>query len=583
MRRSLTRWLAIGLVAGLVLAAVPLLSAESPVEGTWKVTALPGGDELALWLVRVEEKDGKPQATLLSAGSADLKNYTVEATRADDQSLRLTLKSKVSNQQFSVVGHVPKGETKPKRLLGSIGFQGGRDIGWLERSDLKELPAGKTAARGPAAEALQTAGQSADPKKPEVDPKKLTADLSAVVQKYPTHPAAVFAAFELVRVGVDMQEADVELRKRAEQALKLVAPYGREMELQVTRQIGQALTQAPPSHKNYLKTIAPVAHEYAVKAQKLLTADDPADTQAAVLKTLADSLRRIGKSEEAKTVQEKLAKLEETLDQEYLKGAIAFKVEPFAGRKAEGNRVALVELFTGVQCPPCVAADLAFDAALKAYKPTDVVFLQYHLHIPGPDPLTNGDSEKRGEFYGVEGTPYVFLNGQLVKGPEGQGVGGFAEHAEPRYKYLRAEIDPKLEGEAQATMKITAERKAPRVETQIEVSGLKRTGDHVRLHVVLVEDTVRYLGGNGQRLHHHAVRSLPRGADGIPLKQAATKERVALDLNQVRKSLDDYLNTFAGTFPEEDRPLDLKQLKVIAFIQDHKTKEVLHAAQAEVP
>ena len=58
--------------------------------------------------------------------------------------------------------------------------------------------------------------------------------------------------------------------------------------------------------------------------------------------------------------------------------------------------MALVELFTGAQCPPCVAADIAFDAeAVKSYKAADVVLLQYHLHIPGPDPLTNADSEKR--------------------------------------------------------------------------------------------------------------------------------------------------------------------------------------------
>ena len=54
-----------------------------------------------------------------------------------------------------------------------------------------------------------------------------------------------------------------------------------------------------------------------------------------------------------------------------------------------GTVPVLVELFTGAECPPCVAADLAFDALGKTYKPTDVVLLEYHLHIPGPDALTN--------------------------------------------------------------------------------------------------------------------------------------------------------------------------------------------------
>ena len=52
-----------------------------------------------------------------------------------------------------------------------------------------------------------------------------------------------------------------------------------------------------------------------------------------------------------------------------------------------------MELFTGAQCPPCVAADVAFDVLEKTYKPADLVLIQYHLHIPGPDPLTNAASE----------------------------------------------------------------------------------------------------------------------------------------------------------------------------------------------
>ena len=51
----------------------------------------------------------------------------------------------------------------------------------------------------------------------------------------------------------------------------------------------------------------------------------------------------------------------------------------YAGRKGKSDRVVLVELFTGAQCPPCVTADLAFDALDKTYKPDDVV-------LPGVPP-----------------------------------------------------------------------------------------------------------------------------------------------------------------------------------------------------
>ncbi len=41
-------------------------------------------------------------------------------------------------------------------------------------------------------------------------------------------------------------------------------------------------------------------------------------------------------------------------------------------------------MFTGAECPPCVAVDLAFDGLLKAYKPTDVICLQYLHPAAGP-------------------------------------------------------------------------------------------------------------------------------------------------------------------------------------------------------
>ena len=57
-----------------------------------------------------------------------------------------------------------------------------------------------------------------------------------------------------------------------------------------------------------------------------------------------------------------------------------------------------MEIFTGAECPPCVAADVGFDALLKSYKPTEFIGLQHHLHIPGPDPLTNADTVARADL-----------------------------------------------------------------------------------------------------------------------------------------------------------------------------------------
>ena len=69
----------------------------------------------------------------------------------------------------------------------------------------------------------------------------------------------------------------------------------------------------------------------------------------------------------------RLDKLETTAYAEYSTGksALNFKTEKFAGRKGKSTRAVLVELFTGAQCPPCVASDMAFDGLEKTYAPGD--------------------------------------------------------------------------------------------------------------------------------------------------------------------------------------------------------------------
>jgi hypothetical protein len=120
---------------------------------------------------------------------------------------------------------------------------------------------------------------------------------------------------------------------------------------------------------------------------------------------------------------------------------LPFKPAKFAGRKAKSERTVIMELFTGAQCPPCVAADVAFDGLDQTYKPTDVILLQYHMHIPGPDPMTNPDTVARFGYYReLRDTPSTLFNGK----PKAGG-GGALGMAEKKYKAYRDIIDPLLE------------------------------------------------------------------------------------------------------------------------------------------
>src|SRR5262249_38331410 len=152
--------------------------------------------------------------------------------------------------------------------------------------------------------------------------------------------------------------------------------------------------------------------------EKMLKDDDTDNKKLGTLNLLHEALEKRGKDDEAKKVFDRIEVIETALDKKFAKENLeGIDIEKFGKRKGKSSRVVLCELFTGAQCPPCVAADVAFDAALETYKPSEVVFLQYHLHIPGPDSLTNADSEARQNFYGsdeIEGTPTMFVDGKAT-------------------------------------------------------------------------------------------------------------------------------------------------------------------------
>ena len=74
-------------------------------------------------------------------------------------------------------------------------------------------------------------------------------------------------------------------------------------------------------------------------------------------------------------------------------------------------------------------------------------------------------------------------------------------------------------------------------------------------------------------------------AKGFPLAKKTAEQTVTFDPEAVRGELNKYLDDFAkneGPFPRPDRPLALKNLKLIAFIQNDATREILHAVQVDV-
>jgi hypothetical protein len=526
----------------LVLAA-PAVRADTPPDGNYQLSFVVGGSiEANFWLIKLETKDGKLAGSVTDT-ARNAQGSTLKTVTSDGKEVRVIFNTPRGDLVFE--GQLP---LVKKTLRGSMDFFGQLCPATLAGTDQTKLDA-NTAVRQVALPSLEDANK---------------------LDKHLDSPALFAVVANMVKGAKKKKLSADEVRGAVDKADKTAATYGRRWHTEFSTQIADALA----GHKDY----AAIALDISTRLEQQLGPKASAEMQSRVLKILAAAQGSAGKADAAKNTLARLAKVEDILDREYFSKVPPFKSEQFSGRKAKSDRAVVLELFTGAQCPPCVAADVAFDALQKSYKPAELVLIQYHMHIPGPDPLTNADSEARAAYYSIQGTPAPLFNGK----PEAGG-GGFMAHAQDKYKEYRKVIDALLEANAAAKIAARASRHGRKIDIQVEVDVTK-PGDDTRLRLVLVEESIRYVGGNKLRFHHHVVRALPGGAKGFALKDKSSKYTASVDLDNLRQSLTSYLDDFAKQrpFPNSDRPLDFKNLRVIALVQDDSTREILQAQQVEI-
>ena len=530
------------LAAAAALARPADPAPAAPLAGNWKLIVPIDRGEEVLMLIAFAEKDAKWTAEYLGS-SVELKvKPTVSAVSVDGDAVRFTL-AFMDRELVSFDGTLGKDK---KKLNGSLSVLGGRlRTTTLYPSKLTKLDDEFAIAR----EALD-----------QIDDGPELFDIAFAV---------------LGRAGAKKLPAD-EARGVVERVTKSAAAFGPRWERDTALRLVEVLAAQDG--------LGELAVAQAKRAERLLTDDDSAATRLLVTEAVIAALAKAGKADEEKPYRAQLAKLEARDFAEYSKTHPPFKAEAFAGRKAKSDRAAVVELFTGAECPPCVGVDLAFDALLKTYPPADVIGLQYHFHVPGPDPLTSSDGMERARYYGdqIEGAPTMFISGKL-----GTDSGGPVAAAEKFYTKFVADLNPILEKPAgvKLALAVTKGEKGA-YSAKATVTELAAPGEKVMLRFVLAEERVRYTGGNGIRYHHMVVRALPGGAKGVALTKKEQEQTITVEPEAVRSALTKYLDDFAkneAPFPRPARPLALRNLKLVALVQNDTTKEILHAVQADLP
>ena len=270
---------------------------------------------------------------------------------------------------------------------------------------------------------------------------------------------------------------------------------------------------------------------------------------------------------------------------EYLKKSFKRFLEGYVSKEAKdvdlkkGNRVALIELFTGASCPPCVAADLATGVIEASFPLSKVIVLRYHQHIPAPDPLTNTDSEARFVLYNHRGTPATNLNGQVVPG-----VAGGVEQVDSSYKQMLEALIPTLSETTDVKIDLSAVAKEGKLDLKANVSGTEKIKEPLRLVAVLAEDELHFDAPNGINIHDMIVRSMLSEPNGIPAVDGKLSLNKVLPLDDFKGRLTDYLAAF------EERsnanftgvPLGLEKLHLVVFVQGELSKDIFQVASVPV-
>ncbi len=554
-----------------LLAAVGVLVAlwsavsAAPIEGKWKATVYDRDQAIDLALLEITGKD-RPEIKLVSAGVPILKDGTIKNLQQKGKSIHFTL---AGNRSFeAIINPTDDKDAKTIRGLLIIGESNVQPL-VLERSDAKELDSKNFIHKAPGAAQLAAVTKAEN----LAEAQKA---LKTLEEKEPGSPLLVTGTLAVLRSALRSEESKVEdVQAALARAEKEANLYGARLASTIAMNTARELLR--------VKKHPALALDLAQQDLKTLTKDSTPEEALAATQLMVEALKANKKNDEAKKFEAQIAALETKLDEAFSKSNLSFEIKPFE-RKGKGTRTAVVELFTGAQCPPCVSADIAFDACNKAFKPGEAVFLQYHLHIPGPDALTNPASVARADYYGdaIGGTPTALLNGKETKP-----LGGYKQHGEDRYKALREAVGEAVEAEDAAKLTLDVQRAGDKITIEAKASDVAKPGEKVKLRLVLIEDVVKYVGRNGQRLHHHVVRDFPGGVEGLAVKDKSATQKVTVSVKELQEKLTKYLDEYTARgnkpFADEDKPLGLKHLKVVALLQNDETKEILQAVQANVP
>ncbi|MDR3666176.1 MAG: hypothetical protein P4L35_04970 [Ignavibacteriaceae bacterium] len=266
------------------------------------------------------------------------------------------------------------------------------------------------------------------------------------------------------------------------------------------------------------------------------------------------------------------------------KEATTFKTGKYHSKS--GGKVLLAELFTGAECGPCQGADVAYDGLAEFFPRNSLAILEYHLNIPGPDPMTNPDTYNRYKYYGGNfGTPTAILEGKEII--TGGGPKYLAANRFNLYKYALSKYEKQ---KPEIIISGKAVKKGNDINVLLNLKGKTKNPRDV-IHIALVEKSINYTGSNSIDKHRFVVRNLLDSESGTQIN--SNKISKSFDLNNIEEGLKSYLDD--PTRQPSWRPsfgppswkartdkLNRDNLAIVAWIQNPESREIINSVFVDI-
>ena len=229
---------------------------------------------------------------------------------------------------------------------------------------------------------------------------------------------------------------------------------------------------------------------------------------------------------------------------------------------AQVGSVVLVEEFSETGCGACAEYDSAFKAITNASS-EKIAVINYHcFYMLDTFYQYNKACDQRYMFYKLNGFPQAMSNGLPGEGKSTHITGITSSHINSLYNKA-----PQFKFEISSTS--TGKNKIHSTGIKVKVKALKdNPGKDLRLFIAVTENNINHF----ERYHaksvyginefDHILRAFLPGVDGTPIgAQKTGKTKIV-----------------KASFTNDDKEINYKEVRLVVFVQDYITKEVLGAA-----